>query len=81
MRARIYGFHCIACSVLTPLLQSCCSAMSTILFQGWCLEFSDGGLAVDSSDDRAKIWFSGCYKCQEYPRKSLFKFGQWRLTP
>ena len=42
------------------------------LGQGWRQEFSDGG--VDSSDEGAKIWFSGYYKCQKSSKKSLFTF-------
>ena len=37
--------------------------------QGWRQEFSDGG--ADSSDEGAKIWFSGYYKCQNL-RKNRF---------
>ena len=29
---------------------------------------------ADSSDEGAKIWFSGCSKCQKSPKKSLFTF-------
>ena len=29
---------------------------------------------ADSSDDGAKIWLSGYYKCQKYPKKLLFAF-------
>ena len=29
---------------------------------------------ADSSDEGAKIWFSGYYKCQKSPKKSLFTF-------
>ena len=46
-------------------------------YQGWCQEFSDGG--ADSSDEGAKIWFSGCYKCQKSPKKLLFTFP-WGLA-
>ena len=35
--------------------------------QGWRQEFSDGG--ADSSDEEAKIWFSGYYKCQKISEK------------
>ena len=34
--------------------------------QEWRQEFSDGG--ADSSDEGAKIWFSGYYKCQKSPK-------------
>ena len=40
--------------------------------QGWHQEFSDG--RADSSDEGATIWFSGYYKCQKSPEKSLFTF-------
>ena len=40
--------------------------------QGWRQEFSDGG--ADSSDEGAKIWFSGYHKYQKVPIKSLFTF-------
>ena len=29
---------------------------------------------ADSSDEAAKIWFSGYYKCQKFPKKALFTF-------
>ena len=29
---------------------------------------------ADSSDEGAKRWFSGYYKCQKSPKKSLFTF-------
>ena len=29
---------------------------------------------ADSSDEGAKIWFSGYFKCQKSPKKSLFTF-------
>ena len=45
--------------------------------QRWRQEFSDGG--ADSSDEEAKIWFSGHYKCQKSPKKSFFTF-QWGVA-
>ena len=42
--------------------------------QGWRQKFSGGG--TDSSDEGAKIWYSGYYKCQKSPKKSLFTFRQ-----
>ena len=35
--------------------------------QGWCQEFFRRG--ADSSDEGAKIWFLGYYKCQKSPKK------------
>ena len=37
--------------------------------QGWRQEFSDGW--ADSSDEVAKIWRSGYYKCQKSPKNRL----------
>ena len=31
---------------------------------------------ADSSEEGAKIWFSGYYKCQKSPKNSLFIFRQ-----
>ena len=33
-------------------------------------------MGAESSDEGAKIWFSGYYKCQKSPTKSLFTFRQ-----
>ena len=44
------------------------------MYQGWRQEFSDD--VADSSDERAKIWFSGYHKCQKTQKKSLFTFGR-----
>ena len=38
-------------------------------FRGGARNFPTG---ADSSDEGAKIWFSGCYKCHKSPKKSLF---------
>ena len=40
--------------------------------QGWRQECSDRG--VDSSNERAKIWFSEYNTCQISPEKSLYNF-------
>ena len=45
--------------------------------QGWRQEFSDGG--ADSSDEGAKIWFSGYYRCQKSP-KNCFPPSDGGLT-
>ena len=37
--------------------------------QGWRKDFSDGG--ADSSDEGAKIWFSGYNKCQKSPKNHV----------
>ena len=38
-------------------------------------------LGADSSDEGAKIWFSGYYKCQKSPKKSLFTFRRGAIAP
>ena len=40
------------------------------MYQGWRQEFSDE--VADSSDERAKIWFSGYHKCQKTQKKIAF---------
>ena len=51
------------------------------------IEHNPSGLApaifrrgADSSDEGAKIWFSGCYKCQKSPKKLLFTFRRGAIV-
>ena len=40
-------------------------------YRGGARNFPTG---AESSDEGAKIWFSGYHKCQKYPKKLLFTF-------
>ena len=48
-----------------------CRTVRLVEIRGGARIFRQG---ADSSDEGAKIWFSGYYKCQKSPKKSLFTF-------
>ena len=52
--------------------RKCSLSGNCVCHQAWRQEFSDEMLTLPASG--AKIWFSGSFKCQKSPKKSLFTF-------